>query len=438
MPLSLSSSVSSVVFLSASSISIRNLTIDTSVTAHRPREPPQESPQTLPRPLTTPRQEPARRSLRSSPFSNNSRPSTRRNTPFQPWNPIDYIPRPEATAQPIGFPSSSRQIHSEPRDIPLLTLPEQRQSRGPSPSSLVVERSLPDSSVPSGRTSIALPRNRTSWTASTNIAPILTIENLEMGEFAKSGPNSTDPPVPISASSYLDPKRDPELGHKPSTRSIRSQLPHTATTTSTLTSNPPPLPGSESDPEWGPSHPCFPHPNVHVPLNSPEYASTRIIRIRRDWMVAGDLAPTFSNLYPEILEPWLPETEFRRLIGKLNRELLKAYDPWGWWNWVDAILGMLTGWIWEDFGITGVKRRLRDLEEWIDEWNRGVGRGGEVRVIPLRRTGYLTLDIQIPDPHVAIIGGTESQTTSRPDTGTPRPSPSLPQLDPNAESQGPV
>src|SRR5699024_3342043 len=50
---------------------------------------------------------------------------------------------------------------------------------------------------------------------------------------------------------------------------------------------------------WGPAHPCFPHMNVHVPVDSLDYANTRIIRIRRSYMVEGDVAPTFSNLYPE-------------------------------------------------------------------------------------------------------------------------------------------
>ncbi len=55
--------------------------------------------------------------------------------------------------------------------------------------------------------------------------------------------------------------------------------------------------------EWGPQHPCYPHLNPHVPVDSHEYVTTRIIRIRRDWLLEGDLAPTFSNLYPEILDP---------------------------------------------------------------------------------------------------------------------------------------
>lgn len=54
---------------------------------------------------------------------------------------------------------------------------------------------------------------------------------------------------------------------------------------------------------WGPSHPCFPHLNPHVPTSSPLYQRTRVIRIQRDWLKTGDVSPQFSNLYSEILGP---------------------------------------------------------------------------------------------------------------------------------------
>ncbi|KAK2074357.1 hypothetical protein P8C59_008571 [Phyllachora maydis] len=161
---------------------------------------------------------------------------------------------------------------------------------------------------------------------------------------------------------------------------------------------------------WGPQHPCYPHLNPHVPVNSPAYAATRIIRVRRDWLLEGDLAPTFSNLYPEILDPaGLPEQEFRRVIEKLNGELVPTFNPYNWRNVVDGMLGLATGWISDDLGLTGAKSRLRGLEKWIEQWNLDMERtmGSEEGVMPpklisLRRTGYMTLDIQIPDPEVEV------------------------------------
>ena len=161
----------------------------------------------------------------------------------------------------------------------------------------------------------------------------------------------------------------------------------------------------EEDLAWGPSHPCYPHLNPHVPHNSREYADTRIIRIRRDWMVKGDLAPTFSNLYPEILDPLMPEQEFRTIIQKINSTLIDAFDPFSMRNWIDGLLGLLTGWLWDDLGgsAVAVKNKLRGLEEWIEQWNRSTGRHEGIRVVPLRRTGYTCLDVQIPDPKVRVV-----------------------------------
>lgn len=151
--------------------------------------------------------------------------------------------------------------------------------------------------------------------------------------------------------------------------------------------------------EWGPQHPCFPHLNPHVPLDSPEYTTTRIIRIRRDWLLEGDLAPTFSNLYPEILDPaGVSEQEFRRVIDKLNRDLVPIFNPYNWRNILDGILGLITGWIWDDLGFTNAKSKLNTLENWIENWNAEMEKtvGSEEgflapKIVPLRRTGYMSV-----------------------------------------------
>jgi hypothetical protein len=166
--------------------------------------------------------------------------------------------------------------------------------------------------------------------------------------------------------------------------------------------------GGVAQDEWGPQHPCFPHMNPHVPLSSPLYQTTRIIRIRRDWMIEGDLAPTFSNLYPEILDPaGVTEQDFRTIIEKVNSELIPAFNPWGVRNIFDAVMGLVTGWIWDDFGLTAVKSRLRKVENFLEEWNTEMekrskdGPGSAPRIVPLRRTGYMNVGslyiIVVPD-----------------------------------------
>lgn len=154
--------------------------------------------------------------------------------------------------------------------------------------------------------------------------------------------------------------------------------------------------------EWGPQHPCYPHLNPHVPVDSAEYATTRIIRVRRDWLLHGDLAPAFSNLYPEILDPaGISEQEFRRVIGKLNTELGETFNPYAGRNMVDSFMGAVTGWLWDDFGMTAAKKKLAALETWIEKWNTEMQKamaaedGGQVapKIISLRQSGYMTVSL---------------------------------------------
>jgi len=125
-------------------------------------------------------------------------------------------------------------------------------------------------------------------------------------------------------------------------------------------------------------------------------------------MLEGDLAPTFSNLYPEILDPaGVSEQEFRSMIEKINSQLVPAFNPFGFRNVLDSILGLLTGWVWDDLGFTAVKGRLSKVEKYLEDWNREMeGRSKEgpenaPRIVPLRRTGYMNLDIQVPDPEIS-------------------------------------
>ena len=128
-------------------------------------------------------------------------------------------------------------------------------------------------------------------------------------------------------------------------------------------------------------------------------------------MMVGDLAPAFSNTYPEILAPWVREADFRQLIETLNNQLVQTFSPSGARVWVDAFLGLVTGWLWDDVGAAKSKAGVRKLESIVEEWNErcrrenlqssiGMGsRDGEadiVRCMELRRTGFMSLDFVIP------------------------------------------
>ncbi|KAK4894945.1 hypothetical protein LTR27_006812 [Elasticomyces elasticus] len=170
---------------------------------------------------------------------------------------------------------------------------------------------------------------------------------------------------------------------------------------------------STEDFAWGPSHPCFPHPNPHCAPNSQEFVSTRVIRVRRDWLASGDLYPQFANLYPEILDPLISDSEFRLLISTLNIKLKAALDPFTTRAWVDSLMGAATGYLWEDFGLTGAKKGLRGIERWLEEWNaRKRAEGEDVRVVQGWETGFMSLDFVVPDPGIdgdTTVVGEEGQ-----------------------------
>ncbi|KAJ5775425.1 uncharacterized protein N7511_000436 [Penicillium nucicola] len=313
-------------------------------------------------------------------------------------NPVNHVPRITPITVPAYQSDESLPLsHGITRDaFPLLSVPERRRSRlTPSPSSLLVERSQGETE--SGRTSIALPpRHRRS---------------------AHFSPTDMAAAFAGSAAMETENLRPPEAVHLTQDGSRRRDdlSPHCLCA---FTYGPTPPADVAEELAWGVSHPCFPHFNPHVPIGSHEHAITRVIRIRRDWMIKGDLAPTFSNLYPEILDPLLSEQEFRRVIATVNDGIIKAFDPFSFRNWFDGAMGLLTGWVWDDLNAPGAKSQLQHVESWLEKWNQEVGAKDGVYIWSLRRTAYMSLDIQIPDPKVGIVPSeAPSAPNTRPSTG---------------------
>ncbi|KAJ5576011.1 hypothetical protein N7535_002937 [Penicillium sp. DV-2018c] len=351
--------------------------------------------------------------LRSSfAHSDDSPPSLLRPPAVRLANPVNYVPRiTPITVRPQNSSESLSLARTFSRDAyPLLSIPERRRSRltstpTPTPSSLHVERSQGETE--SNRTSIALPRLHRREQFPSEMA----------AAFAGSAARETEnlrPPEAVHLSQDGTRQND-RPRHAQSQTSLRSQ-----SQIATVPSNT----GQAADADvaeelaWGPAHPCFPHVNPHVPIGSREHMTTRIIRIKRDWMIKGDLAPTFSNLYPEILDPLLSEQEFRRVVSTVNEGIVKAFDPFSLRNWLDGAMGLLTGWVWDDINAPGTKHQLQKVEDWLENWNREIGDKEGVHIWSLRRTAYMSLDIQIPDPKVGIVPSeAPSAPNTRPSTG---------------------
>ncbi|KAG0155998.1 hypothetical protein PDIDSM_3174 [Penicillium digitatum] len=322
-------------------------------------------------------------------------------------NPVNHVPRiTPVIVRPYQSDESLSLSLGHSRDAhPLLSIPERRRSRlTPSPSSLVVERSQGETE--SGRTSIALPRRHRR-----------SEEYIDMAAaFAGSAARETEnlrPPEAVHLTQNGSRQSD-RPRHTQSQGSLRSQSQIASVPSHTGH----PQPDVAEELAWGPAHPCFPHINPHVPFGSREHMTTRVIRIRRDWMIKGDLAPTFSNLYPEILDPLLSEQEFRRVISTVNDGIIKAFDPFSFRNLLDSAIGLLTGWAWDDLNASAAKSQLQHVEAWLESWNREVGAKDGVHIWSLRRTAYMSLDIQIPDPKVGIVlSEAPSAPNTRPSTG---------------------
>lgn len=163
---------------------------------------------------------------------------------------------------------------------------------------------------------------------------------------------------------------------------------------------------TDDDFEWGPSHPCFPHLNPHCLPTSEEFRETRVIRVKRDWLVSGDLYPQYQNLYPDILDPLVSDSDFRFLLTNINTRLERIFTPWSFWAVFDAVMGVLTGFFWDDLGLTHAKRGIRELESFVDRWNADKERNHvDIRLVQLRRTGFINMDFIVPDPGLDAADG---------------------------------
>lgn len=170
----------------------------------------------------------------------------------------------------------------------------------------------------------------------------------------------------------------------------------------------------------------FQNPYIPVSSSSANKATTRIVRIPREFHSHGDLFPQFSTVFPgeeagalvpdhghnaegensstaglalssvSPLKLYLSHDELRSIVESVNGYLMQALSPYGAWNIFDFLLNLMFCWLLDLVRDAHSKRRLKELEEYIQYVNRDLQeRGKSVRFISPLRSGYLSVCVTI-------------------------------------------
>ncbi|ODQ63524.1 hypothetical protein NADFUDRAFT_53191 [Nadsonia fulvescens var. elongata DSM 6958] len=131
-----------------------------------------------------------------------------------------------------------------------------------------------------------------------------------------------------------------------------------------------------------------------------------IIRIPRDYAHYGDAFPQFitdftGNNFPnELRSLFSNPQDMIDLITHINQELQESLSASNPVIIIQALMGLLTCWISDTIlastGWEWSKWKLKRLDKWIEGVNeRMVCEGICGRIIPLRWSGYLSLDVEV-------------------------------------------
>ncbi len=174
--------------------------------------------------------------------------------------------------------------------------------------------------------------------------------------------------------------------------------------------------------------------NCYVIKDSIEYNTTRIVRVPRDYSSKGDLCPIFSTYLPGTepgaineyygdllvdefiprgvnhlknkfgyssispLNLYLSKDEFQEIIFQINNYCNLIFNPFQFKNLLFNSIAFLTLWIGENLFTDPSKKALKDLDLFIDKINEEKLKLKQIKLISPRRSGFLSLDFQIPRP----------------------------------------
>ncbi|CAN3375022.1 hypothetical protein DIURU_005176 [Diutina rugosa] len=171
-------------------------------------------------------------------------------------------------------------------------------------------------------------------------------------------------------------------------------------------------------------------PNGYTNTTSPEFATTRVVRVPRVYHdnEDSDVVPQFSTVVPGAESyaisdgsrqfnpvalvdgnafgktswtPLVPDnltaTKFQEIVATVNTHLQAAFRPSAWAT-AENIVDIVSGGIWSSvYGESACKRALAELDAYIDATNASIT---PVRLVHPRQSGFLSLDFCIPAPKV--------------------------------------
>lgn len=172
---------------------------------------------------------------------------------------------------------------------------------------------------------------------------------------------------------------------------------------------------------------CITHfPNVYVPGNSPEFQTTRIVRVPRRFESTLD-CPVMSTLLPGVepgaisgdinfqphgyfdddcqlfgyssvspLSGLLRQEKFEEVVSTINNYLQSAFYIYSWFNLMDFFLEVVSLGLWRLVSKHIIKHPLLYLEDYVDQVNESEEfkeRG--VKIISPRRSGYLSVCVAL-------------------------------------------
>ncbi|ODV81604.1 uncharacterized protein CANTADRAFT_45198 [Suhomyces tanzawaensis NRRL Y-17324] len=147
----------------------------------------------------------------------------------------------------------------------------------------------------------------------------------------------------------------------------------------------------------------IPQFSVHVPGKEPAALTGSSSEADQGYEVSGVFDDNWFGLtsLTPLVPGWLSVEEFTAIVTRINQLLYDALNPFDYRNAFQSVLDVMSGGTLSLLVNPYSKKKLLELESYIDtDVNVKLAEKCKgLKVIPLRQSGYLSLDFQVPRPH---------------------------------------